>query len=142
MAKKTENRSLFIYTALIFFAAIIIIIVAFFGQANLERTKPEIPDVTPEPQQSGIAQKAAEISAENAWLRTETERLTKENESLSSRVEELEINNSNGNKFCNIYQFIREKNIDDAIITFNSINPDSLTEEQKVVYNNILKILK
>ena len=140
---KTENKSFFMYTALIFFAAIVIIVVAFFGQSNLERSKSEIPIPTAEPQhQSGITQKATEISAENAWLKTENTRLTKENEELSSRKTELEINYSNGNKFCNIYQFINEKNIDDAIITFNSINPDSLTEEQKIIYNNLLKILK
>lgn len=139
---KSENKSLFMYTALIFFAAIIIIVVAFFGQANLDRSKQEIPIVTAEPQQSGIAQKAAEISAENAWLTTENSRLTNENEALLSRNTELEINYSYGNIFCNIYQFIYEDNLDDAIITFNSINTDALTEEQKVVYNNLLKILK
>lgn len=149
MANKSENKSFFMYTALIFFAAIVIIVVAFFGQANVERALPEIPQATANPQDSGITQKAAQLSEQNALLVTQSEALKQLNEelkndvtALEARNAELEINYSNGNVFCSIYQYIHDDNIDDAIIAMNSINVDSLTDAQKIIYNNLLKILK
>lgn len=149
MAKNPENKSLFIYTGLIFLAAIVIIVVAFFGQANVQRALPEIPEATQSPHDTGITQKAAQLSEQNALLVTQSEalkqlndELTKDVENLEARNAELEINYSNGNIFCSIYQYIHDNNPDDAIIALNSINVDSLTDAQKIIYNNLLKILK
>lgn len=149
MAKNSENKSLFMYTGLIFLAAIIIIVVAFFGQANVERALPEIPEATSQPIDSGITQKAAQLSEQNALLVTQSEalkqlnaELTDDVAALEARNAELEINYSNGNIFCSIYQYIHDDNIDDAIIALNSINVDSLTDAQKIIYNNLLKILR
>lgn len=149
MAKQPENKSLFLYTALIFFAAIIIIIVAFFGQANLERSQPSLPDITSAPIEEGITQKASRLSEQNALLVTQNETLKTLNDELSSDVDalearnaELEINNTTGNILCSIYQYIYDKNYDDAQVVLNSINVDSLTDAQKIIYNNLTKILK
>ena len=37
MAEKKENKSLFLYTALIFVAAIVIVVISFFSQVNMEK---------------------------------------------------------------------------------------------------------
>ncbi len=147
MAQRHENKSLFLYTGLIFLAAIIIIIVAFFGQANLERSQP-VPNATSAPVEEGITQKVSQLSENNALLITQNDTLTKYNAELESDIEalearnaELEINYSNGNIFCSIYQYIYDKNYDDAEVVLNSINVDSLTDAQKIIYNNITKIL-
>ena len=39
MANKNNNtKSLFLYTALIFLVALLLIVIAFFGEANLEKS--------------------------------------------------------------------------------------------------------
>ena len=37
MSNKNDNKSLFIYTALIFVVAVLLIILSFFGQTNLQK---------------------------------------------------------------------------------------------------------
>lgn len=149
MPKKFENKSLFLYTALIFFAAILIIIVAFFGQSNLERSQPVVDNnETTHVVEDGITQKAAVLSEQNALLITQNETLTKLNDELYDDVndletenEELKINYSNGNILCSVYQYIYDKNYDDAQVVLNSINVDSLTDAQKIIYANLTNIL-
>ena len=41
MANKNDNKSLFLYTALIFFVAVVLIILSFFGQTNLQKKQLE-----------------------------------------------------------------------------------------------------
>ena len=142
------NKSLFLYTALIFVAAILIIVVAFFGQKNIINSQTELPAQTAEPSGDGITQKAAMISELNSTLTKQNESLTTLNEELTNdkkeleqRISELEINYTNGNIFCTIYQYIHDKNFDDAKEALSMINPDSLTDAQKIIYNNIKKIL-
>ena len=38
MTEKKDNKSLFLYTALIFIAAIVIVVISFFSQINLEKS--------------------------------------------------------------------------------------------------------
>lgn len=149
MAANKVNKSLFLYTALIFFAAILIIIVAFFGQANLERSQPVVDNnETTHIVEDGITQKAAVLSEQNTLLITQNDTLTKLNNELYDDVndleaenEELKINYSNGNVLCSVYQYIYDKNYDDAQVALNSINVDSLTDAQKIIYANLTKIL-
>jgi len=144
---KNNNRSLFLYTALIFIAAILIIIVAFFGQKNLDQTR--VPVKQPENTVTdGISQRASEISEQNALLITQNETLTTLNnelmndkKTLEDRNKELEINNANGNLLCTVYQYINDKKLDDAKEVLSTINADALTDAQKLIYNNIKKIL-
>lgn len=146
--KNTGNKSLFLYTALIFAAAIIIIVVAFFGQKNVIDSQPELLAQTAEPVADGITQKAALISEQNAALIKQNEalstlntELTNDKKALEQENSELEINYTNGNVFCTIYQYVYDNNFDDAKEAFSTINPDSLTDAQKIIYSNIKKIL-
>lgn len=146
--KNTGNKSLFLYTALIFATAILIIVIAFFGQHNLNKLQGELPTETAVPATDGIAQRAAQISEQNAMLVTQNEALNSLNKELSSNKEaleakntELQINYTNGNIFCSIYQYIYDNNLDDAREVFSTINPDSLTDAQKIIYTNLKKIL-
>jgi hypothetical protein len=146
---KNENRSLFLYTALIFIVAIIIIIVAFFGQENLVRSQPEIASESPAPGTTEtITQKAAVVSEQNAVLIKQNEALTSLNDELSqdkadleAKNSELQINYSNGNIFCTIYQYICDNKLDDAREVLSTINQDALTDAQTIIYNNLTKIL-
>lgn len=142
------NKSLFLYTSLIFAAAILIIVVAFFGQKNVINSQIDLPSQTVEPVGDGITQKASLISELNATLTKQNEELnalntelTNDKKALEQKLSELEINYTNGNIFCTVYQYIYDKNFDDAKEAFSLINPDSLTDTQKIIYNNIKKIL-
>ncbi|MDO5398989.1 MAG: hypothetical protein Q4G33_13785 [bacterium] len=146
--KNSGNKSLFLYTALIFAAAIILIVVAFFGQRNVINSQVNLPSATPDPVGDGITQKAALISEQNAILTKQNEALNTLNTELSNdkkeleqKNSELEINYTNGNIFCTVYQYIYDNNFDDAQEAFSTINPDSLTDAQKIIYSNIKKIL-
>ena len=43
MGKKGENKSLFLYTALIFIVALLLIILSFFGDSHMKKASPNLP---------------------------------------------------------------------------------------------------
>ena len=66
---------MFLYTALIFVVAILLIILSFFGQTNLEKKQPAVKQ-TMEPSErlsSSISQRAAEVSEDNRVLLEENQ---------------------------------------------------------------------
>lgn len=145
---KNDNKSLFLYTALIFAAAILIIIVASLSQGKLLKAQNDLISETPVPNNEGISHRTTMVSEQNALLITQNETLTALNNELSNdkseleaKNEELRINYSNGNILCTIYQYIYDGNKDDALESLNLINEDSLTDAQKIIYNNLRKIL-
>lgn len=149
---KNSNKSMFLYTALIFFVAIILIIISFFGQTNLEKKQPsaETQNQTSSTEDigSGITQKASVLSQDNVDLINENkslkEELQSEKELVSSLQDEneiLKINISNYNLLTNVYQYVQSQKIDDAKEILSIINYDGLTEEQKVIYDNLKNIL-
>lgn len=73
--KETENsKSLYLYTALIFVVALVMIIISFFGQRNLEKINKATQD------NKSISEKSAALSEENV-------RLVEENIQLNSTIE-------------------------------------------------------
>lgn len=72
-----KPNSLYLYTALIFVVALVMIIISFFGQKNLEKTNKAIQN------SQSISEKSAAISAENV-------RLVEENLGLTNTVSEKE----------------------------------------------------
>lgn len=70
-----KSNSLYLYTALIFIVALVMIIISFFGQKNLEKTNKAIQN------SQSISEKSAAISAENM-------RLVEENLQLSNQIAE------------------------------------------------------
>jgi len=40
MANKNDNKSMFLYTALIFIVAVLLIIFSFLGQTNMQKNQP------------------------------------------------------------------------------------------------------
>ena len=91
-ANKNNNKSMFLYTALIFVVAIILIVLSFFGQANVEKSQPGI-SATLEPAgqlSETITERAAVLSEENMKLIEENKQLAKENEKLEARLKNSE----------------------------------------------------
>ena len=67
MANKNDNKSMFLYTALIFIVAVLLIIFSFLGQTNyakkISRKVSESPD-----KEMSISEKASILSEENTVL--------------------------------------------------------------------------
>ena len=133
------------YTGLIFLVAIILIIIAFFGQANVMKSQPpvETPVVSAAPQE-GIAQKASVLSEQNAALIKQTEDLKAQLSAkdadfaaAQTRIAELEVNAAMAQNLCSVYEFVMNGRMDDAKETFVLINPDALTAAQRANYESL-----
>lgn len=131
MANKNDNKSLFLYMALIFFVAVILIILSFFGQTNLQKKQPKVEENTEQTQAvSGITEKAAILSEENKNLLEENNKLKAENKEL---IEKQAANDlllsANG--------YFTLGNNAKALEMLNAVNYDELSVDQKLIYDNI-----
>lgn len=127
-SNKNDNKSLFIYAALIFFVAVILIILSFFGQTNLKKNMPKVDENTEQIQ--GITERSALLSEENKNLLEENKQLKAENEELQNKQLENDLLLS-----ANGY-FIAGNNAK-AFEMLNAVNYDTLTSDQKIIYDNI-----
>lgn len=129
---KNNNKSMFVYTALIFFVAVILIILSFFGQTNMKKNQPKIDDVQ---QGSSITERASVLSEENTALITE-------NKNLLSQIDELEKINSVNELLLSANGYLSVENIQAAEQILEDINYDELSADQKILYNEIKNNLK
>jgi hypothetical protein len=136
MAHNNNNKSLFLYTALIFIVAILLILIAFFGDANLEKSMNSAlqtaePTVT-QKADATIPERAAIISQENQKLMEENQKLKTESESAKKQ---LEI-------YASLTKALTEKeagNVDGAKEIIAGLDAESLDELQKSLYNKIME---
>ena len=105
--KKSDNKSLIMYTSLIFVAAIIMIVISFFAQQHLEQlrvSETEAENVT-------LSNKAAQVSEENMQLvelnkalKDANTKLTDENQTLTTEREALLKEKSGYNALIDVYE--------------------------------------
>lgn len=130
-----QNRSMFLYTALIFVVALLLIILAFFGQTNLsnlrrkanETTQPIVEETEP-PQVSVTPSNNDELAR------------------LSNKIAELDAENKKINSEIEIYEsllaangYVFAGNIAEAKKITEKIESENLTENQKILYEQIQK---
>lgn len=132
MANKNENKSLFMYTALIFLVALIIIIIAFFGQTNLQNNQPEIEQT--ETQLSGITEKAAILSEENKVLLEQNKTLTTENANLKAENETLIQQKVTNDTLLSAYGYYTLGNEEMALEQLKKVNYAELSTDQQMIY--------
>lgn len=136
MTQNNNNKSLFLYTALIFIVAILLILIAFFGDANLEKSMNSAlqtaePTVTQKAEAS-ITERAAIISHENQKLMEENQKLKTESESAKKQLE----------VYTTLSKALAQKdagNIDGAKEIIAGLDAESLDELQKSLYNKIME---
>lgn len=128
---KKENKSLFLYTALIFVVSIIMILIAFVGQNNIQNMQPE--------DSSGmtITEKVNQLSEDNRLLLEERISLTRKNEALTSRFEVISKQNEIMDKLLQIDALLEDKKTDEAKLIYDSIDSTILEESQKIHYDRI-----
>ena len=138
---KQNNTSLFLYTALIFIVAIIMVIISFFGQNNIQKNQP----VQSQETLNSITEKASQLSEdnrllmeENRTLRTEIAELEENAEITETENEELILEVENHNKLIEAYK-LSEKSRKKARELLLSIDTEELTPNQKEFYDTMLK---
>lgn len=146
-----ENKSLYLYTSLIFIVAILLIILAFFGQTNMQNSEPDIDAVIEETEQpsNGIAEKASVLSEENRVLIEEKTKLEEEIRTKDAIISGMENEKFNLNEKIRINDLLLQANgylsvgnYEKAAEALNEVNYDSLSSDQKIIYNNVKKCIK
>lgn len=128
--KKSENKSLFLYTGLIFLVALIIIILTFFGQDRiLKQTNEQIKTAT-----SSISERASVLSDENMQLNEKVISLEKE---LASQQQITAEHKKTEAEYENIFEcsrLIMMGDIENAKIIFDKIDISVLSENAMMMY--------
>lgn len=129
-----KDNSLFLYTALIFIVAIVLIILAFFGQTRVNNVEPTVsPEAveteSPETLQ-GIAKSASQLSAENLELLNENRDLNKQLNEAETKIEVFE-------KLLDAYEHYSNSDYEGAKFLLNELDYNSLTSQGKILYDFI-----
>lgn len=135
MANKNNNtKSLFLYTALIFLVALLLIVIAFFGEANLEKSiDGAISTAEPMKQDNknnSITKRAATLSDENQKLLSENKAIKTENEELKAQLDLYKI-------LLEAKTLKQNGDVEGAKKLIENIDYEQLDSAQKSVYNEI-----
>lgn len=142
----TNNpKSLYLYAALIFIVAILLIIIAFFGQSKLEQNQP----IPIDSQTTSITERASVLSEENKTLMTQNRELEskldlnseKINE-LNNKIIELEKGHEINNLLISVNGYCSKKMYTEAYDILNTINFETLNEDQIILYNSLKKVIE
>ena len=140
MSKKgnKQNNSMFIYTALIFVVALILIILAFFGQtnlANLRKNAESEYNAEPVPTAAAVAEETSQPSTqppdeELAIMINRLSNITAENNALTANLTTYEtLLAANG--------YISVGNTDKAHELLSTVDRNALTDDQKILFDQI-----
>ena len=128
--KKKENRSIYIYTALIFAVALVLIILTAFSQPRVNKLGKRAEEFKPEATESVTTDEIAKYANMAASL-------DMENKELNSEISEK-------NKQIQIYEFLLTANAQvsdgqfvEAEEMLTQIDATTLTENQTILYNEI-----
>lgn len=128
--KKKENRSIYIYTALIFAVALVLIILTAFSQPRVNKLGKRAEEFKPEATESVSTDEIAKYANMAASL-------DMENKELNSEISEK-------NKQIQVYEFLLTANAQvsdgqfvEAEEMLTQIDATTLTENQTILYNEI-----
>ena len=127
MSNKNDNKSLFLYTGLIFFVAVVLIILSFFGQTNLKKNQPKVDEPSPD---AGITERTAVLSEENKNLIEENKQLKSQNEGLIEKQAQNDI-------LLSAYGYMSLGNSAKAGEMLAAVNYETLTGDQKIIYDAV-----
>lgn len=126
--KSKENRSMYLYTALIFVVALLLILLAFFGQTNVSRLGNRANELAPSSET--IPSTAAPTSEEFAKVSNMAVALDKENKELKDKLAVSE-NLMNANELASKEMLMEAQEV------LDTIDGQTLTEPQKVLYEQV-----
>jgi hypothetical protein len=140
--KKSDNKSLIMYTSLIFAAAIVMIVVSFFAQQHLENlrvSETEAENVT-------LSNKAAQVSEENMQLVELNKSLkdaniapTEANQTLTSERDVLLKETEAYKALIEVYEKLLDGKKTSARKLLKEIYTENLSPDQKEIYDFLVK---
>ena len=143
-SKKNDNKSLIIYTSLIFIVAIIVIIASFFAQKHFENL--QVSEISAE--NVTLSNKAALVSEENMQLvelnkslREKNKELVENNTALSLEKEAYLKEKAGFEAIFAVYDKLLKGNEKEARTLLEGIYTEDLTQEQKEIYDSLVKHL-
>lgn len=129
-----QNRSMFLYTALIFAVALVLIIVAFFGQKNIrelrtntKQTAPTAAVTTADPEEETDPSTDELAITANALAAAK-----EENNTLKTELKKYKV-------LAAAYKAVTAGNTADAEAALSKLDKEALTEEQRVLYEQTEK---
>lgn len=147
MQNKNNNRSLLLYTALIFLAAIVVVAISFFAQVNADKNHQKYGGE--EIGNSSIAEKINALSNENQTLlktidllQKNVDDVTQTNSELTDKVLRMDKELANAKAMYVVYDLIQQKKIEEAVLQMETVDQLFLTEEQKVFYNYLNEMIQ
>lgn len=140
--KNNDNKSLILYTSLIFLVAILMIVVSFFAQTHLEQSKVS----EQEAEKVSLSNKAAQVSEENMQLvelnktlRETNEKLIEENSGLTSERDALTAEVNAYESLMAAYSELYKGNKKAAAAQLDGMYADGFTPEQRAFYDILVK---
>ena len=125
MANKNDNKSMFLYTALIFIVAVLLIIFSFLGQTNMQKNQPQ------------LSEENTVLLENNSNLKKENQELSEENIQLKSDNESLVQKQSQNDLLLSANGYFTLGNNSMALETLDKVNYNDLSSDQKIIYDNI-----
>ncbi len=143
MTENKSNKSLFLYTSLIFLVALLMIVVSFFGQSHLESIRET------EQKAKNLTEKTSMLSDQNLYLTDQVTTLTQtleEKDALlqttQSSLDEATLKEANLNNTVAAYIKMKEKKKAKAEEYISLVNPDLLSHDGKWLYDEVIKYIK
>lgn len=143
--KKNDNKSLVLYTSLIFAAAIIMIVISFFAQRHLEQLKvseTEAENVTLSSKAALVSEENMQLVELNKTLKTTNTELTEQNQTITAQNEQLSKEVSMYKKLVSVYDCIIKGQKTKANNLLKEIYTEDLSPEQKDIYDFLVKELQ
>ncbi len=138
-----NNKSLFLYTSLIFLVALLMIVISFFGQSHLEGAR------ATEQKAKSITEKASVLSDENLHLTEQVTSLTETVETKDALILEQQTTldekiseNTNLNNIIAAFKKARENKDAEAKTLLDSVLPENLSEDAKFLYDYVQSQIK
>ena len=132
LENKKNNHSLYLYTALIFIVAILVIILAYFTRKNLENQHKEY--LGHQTIATTISETSAQLSEENRILLQTTQTLNDANKELNNALELATKQLDNNDALCIIMNCIINDDIDNAAQLFAQLDKTFFTDAQNEFY--------
>ncbi len=140
--KNNDNRSLILYTSLIFLVAIVVIAVATLGGAHLDQAKIS----EQEAERVSLSNKAAQVSEENMQLvefnknlRHNNQVLLDEKNALTAERDALQKTVAGYEALIGVYEKLASDKDEDAKLLLEGIYTEDLSEKQKEIYDSLVK---
>jgi len=125
------STHIYAYTALIFVVAILMILLAFFGQTNLKR------DEHIKTEGKSITEKSADLSNENLILRDRISDLDEQLEKKDTQLNTASETNSVYERIFSVEVLIDVKNYEEAKRVLDTINAEALSGDVLTIYTKL-----